>query len=582
MKSILCLFLCLFFTSYLAQDSITYSQKRQATLYNELKKAVIDNNVDSVKLYLSLMDKDSLFYIKTYRGKNAPLAIAYRNNNKDILKALINKENLLYQDVNIIEGFINKPNTKLLEFNKDGYGHVPLLSDNLTYIKVLYYSSLNSNSDDLVDILDLNIYKARGRNEIIDFLLDKKIKGSEEFSIPYSFQKDLGLFKQLKKAGYLFNEKHLEQALNRNQTNVVEFLLNEPIKLTEKHLAISIKKLNLNSSKFLIESGLEPSNEMFNVFNFEVKNKEKIDQGLYKQREEFVSHFFEVIAPEHRSKLVKTAIKFNQFDLVKPLLDTMKVISQDSSFVFWSTLTLNIEMTEYLLNKGYPIAKLNKVSPLAIAVINLDLTMLKLLLKFNGDILSSSRFGQPLESKKRSSSALSPGLFTPLDLLFFSDQGAPLSYQSFDVKHKKQAVMIGYFLDSVPLKLKADSSFSLFKTRAFLFGIDTGNEDLLKSLLSEDFNINAKINNPLIHAVESGNLTMVKLLIENNADVNITIETDYKPSEWEYFYCNYTPLIAAKIHGQEKIKNYLLLKGAKRTKENKCFSIDYNGKKVNY
>ena len=93
-----------------------------------------------------------------------------------------------------------------------------------------------------------------------------------------------------------------------------------------------------------------------------------------------------------------------------------------------------------------------------------------------------------------------------------------------------------------------------------------GSLDIVKILINNGAEINqynSKNSNryqPLIYASESGNLNLVKYLVENGANVNIKNKEWFHPNkEWII----YTPLYVAYKMNNYKIVEYLLEKGAK-------------------
>ena len=56
---------------------------------------------------------------------------------------------------------------------------------------------------------------------------------------------------------------------------------------------------------------------------------------------------------------------------------------------------------------------------------------------------------------------------------------------------------------------------------------------------------------PLICAATAGHLELVKLLVDNNADIELASPED-----------NHTPLMAAALYGHDKIVDFLINKGA--------------------
>ena len=83
----------------------------------------------------------------------------------------------------------------------------------------------------------------------------------------------------------------------------------------------------------------------------------------------------------------------------------------------------------------------------------------------------------------------------------------------------------------------------------------------IEYLIEQGADVNYEVTGdetPLINAAWSGHFDIVKLLVDNGADVN-------KSSRESYFFSSRlrTPLKMAKLEGHTDIVNYLMEKGAK-------------------
>lgn len=90
--------------------------------------------------------------------------------------------------------------------------------------------------------------------------------------------------------------------------------------------------------------------------------------------------------------------------------------------------------------------------------------------------------------------------------------------------------------------------------------------DVVKLLIERGANINGQNTfgkTALMYAIQYGNFTAVKLLVEGKADVNMATFGPMDDCEYEIQVGNRTPLMYAAWQGNIEIVNYLISKGAK-------------------
>lgn len=90
--------------------------------------------------------------------------------------------------------------------------------------------------------------------------------------------------------------------------------------------------------------------------------------------------------------------------------------------------------------------------------------------------------------------------------------------------------------------------------------------DVVKLLINSGANVNAQNTfgkTALMYAIQYGNLTTVKLLVDGKADVNLATFGPIDNCEYEITVGHRTPLMYAAWQGNTEIVNYLISKGAK-------------------
>jgi len=252
---------------------------------------------------------------------------------------------------------------------------------------------------------------------------------------------------------------------------------------------------------------------------------------------------------------------YGNLDVVKYLvskgvnIEIRTTDNSDKSALNYAAENNQYEVAEYLIKKGADVKPfaltIGSVDLLSEAAINGNVKMIKLILDNGYPISNNAIWTAILSARENRLTVMKYFLESGLDINFESSDGTLLDY-AWDADSVK------YLLDK-GAKVNGKNSEGAPLRNA----VEAGNSKVVEYLIKKGANVNAvkisqdgekaglKLESALMIAVRRGYFDIVKLLVENGAD----LEQQYESANYD------TAIITASIYGRD-ILEYLIKKGA--------------------